>query len=77
MWIILLISLLGLPLRTTSVGSLELTRRRQSTTSLPGWLTGAVASGFPERFVLLLLALYFRACPCIYFKRRSAVMDLF
>merc|ERR1712107_370805 len=34
-----------------SVGSLELTRRRQSTTSLPGWLTGAVASGFPERWL--------------------------
>ena len=54
MWITIYY-LLGLPLRTTSVVSLELTRRRQSTTSLPVWLTGAVASGFPERFLLLLL----------------------
>ena len=63
------ISLLGLPLRTTSVVSLELTRRRQSTTSLPVWLTGAVASGFPERFVLvLLLAFVFQSLSLYLYK---------
>ena len=56
-----LISLLGLPLRTMSAVSLELTRRRRSTTSLLGWLTGAVASGFPERFVLLLVDFVFQS----------------